>query len=168
MTFQCPREREVGSAIHTGQWPLACEPELRLHVDQCDHCTRVVLIIEALRRDRAEAIQAARLAPPGLLWWRAQRFRRQRAIQEMAKPISFVGWLTLSVASTLAITVIAGQGSPIANGLSLFTDTLSTDRFWQVAWTSLAGGLPAVLLMLSAGTIGLLGCFALYLAIRRE
>jgi hypothetical protein len=164
MKFQCPEEREVATAVLSGRWPLACEPALHLHVDKCDRCASVVLVAEALRRDKAEALRAARLAHPGLLWWRAQLLRRQRAMQEVAKPISLVGGVALSVASITAIILIVAQRSQLADWLSLLTVSLPPDAFWTPA----AGALSAVLLMVSAGTLGLLGCFALYLAMRRE
>ena len=164
MKLQCPEEPEVATAVLSGRWPLACEPALHLHVNKCDRCAGVVLVAEALRRDRAEALQAARLAPPGLLWWRAQLLRRQRALQEVAKPISLVGGLALSAASITAIILIVAQRSQLADWLSLLPDSLPPDAFWTPA----AGGLSAVLLIVSTGTLGLLGCFALYLALRRE
>lgn len=169
MKFQCPREREVTTAVFSGRWPLACEPALLLHIDKCDRCAAVILIAEALRRDRAETIQAAPLASPGLLWWRAQILRRQRAMEEIAKPITFAGSLALYVASIIAIVLLIGQRSRFADWLELFADSFPSGTSWaQVASMPAGEGFGAMLLMLSAATLGLIGCFALYLAIRRE
>jgi hypothetical protein len=35
MLLTCPREKEVKELVERGQWPQACAPELREHVDGC-------------------------------------------------------------------------------------------------------------------------------------
>ena len=168
MKLRCAREQEVVAAIRSGGWPTACEPALRLHVDECERCADTVLVAAALRQDRAEAIQAAPLVSPGLLWWRAQLLRRQKAIEQVAKPISVAGTLALFASIIAVIGLAVGQRSQLAGWFSSVTSFPHLDAFWVPgAWIH-SGTLPVVLLIVSGATLGLLGGFVVYLAFQRE
>lgn len=168
MKLRCPREPEVVAAIRSGRWPMACEPALRRHLDECERCADTVLIAAALRQNRAEAIQAAPLVSPGLLWWRAQLLRRQKAIEQVAKPISVAGTLALITSIIAVIGLVVGQRSQLTDWFSSVTDFPHWDAFWVSGSWMQAGTLSVALLIISGGTLGLLGGFVVYLAIQRE
>jgi hypothetical protein len=86
-----------------GSWPEAASGELRAHVDRCRGCRDLVLVKQAFRAERTAAASAARLEPPGVLWWRAQLRRRNAALARIGKPI--LGAQIFSVAVTLAAAI---------------------------------------------------------------
>ena len=55
MLKTCSRENEVRELVERGQWPQACAPELRAHVESCRSCADYVLITTAFRSARATA-----------------------------------------------------------------------------------------------------------------
>ncbi len=88
MTFTgCQFESEVRVLLEAGQWPHACPPELRSHVETCRSCSDRVLVTGAFRRASAASARAAVLPAPGILWWRAQLRRRNEAVERIARPI---------------------------------------------------------------------------------
>jgi hypothetical protein len=99
----CGREKEVAEMLARGHWPEAASGELRAHVDGCRGCRDLVLVKQAFRAERSAAAGAARLEPPGVLWWRAQLRRRNTALVRMGRPI--LGAQILSVAVTLASAI---------------------------------------------------------------
>ncbi len=56
MLRSCPREAEVKALVERGQWPQACAPELRAHVDSCRSCSELVLVTAAFQRARNQAV----------------------------------------------------------------------------------------------------------------
>jgi hypothetical protein len=87
MKYFCSQEERVTASIQANQWPNACEPELRAHVEQCTVCSDVVLVAQALRQSRTAAVQAAQPLSPGLLWWRAQIRRKNAALERVMQPV---------------------------------------------------------------------------------
>lgn len=87
MKYFCSQEDRVKAAILANQWPDACEPELRAHVEECQVCSDVVLVAQALRQSRTVMPQAAQPASPGLLWWRAQIRRKNAALERVMQPV---------------------------------------------------------------------------------
>jgi hypothetical protein len=87
MLTSCPREKELRELIAGGQWPAACPPEMRAHVDGCLSCSDLALVAAAFRSARAATLAAAKPIPPGVLWWRAQLRRRNAAVERLARPL---------------------------------------------------------------------------------
>ena len=87
-----------------GQWPEACDAELRDHVAGCRACGDLVLVMQSFQAARATSAGAANPAPAGVLWWRAQLRRRNAAVEKIAKPI--VGAQVFALSVTLAIAAI--------------------------------------------------------------
>lgn len=168
MNFKpCPQISELAAALRDGQWPIGCDPALRAHVEECSRCAELVLIAEALRQDRAAVIESAALASPGLLWWRAQLLRRQRAMQQVSKPISLAGQVSLGVTILSVIGLVFWQGSQLADWVVICTQFLTRLGAYAV-WSQAVGIFPPVLLMLGLGVLGFFGGFALYLVCQRE
>jgi hypothetical protein len=72
----CPREGEVQAILRQGHWPEACDPEFRSHVQTCHTCNDQLLVLHAFHAARAQAMQAAGVDHPNLLWWRRIHLRR--------------------------------------------------------------------------------------------
>ena len=105
----CPREPEVKALVERGQWPQACALELRAHVDSCRSCGELVLVTVAFQRERNQAVGAARLGSPGLLWWRAQLRRRNAAVERISRPILGAQIFALAVNLVVAAAVAVWQ-----------------------------------------------------------
>ena len=168
MNFRpCPQTSEVAAAVRDGQWPIACDPALRVHVEKCSRCAELVLIAEALRQDRAAVIESAPLASPDLLWWHAQLLRRQKAMQQVSKPISFAGQVSLGVTILSIIGLVFWQHAQLADWVVICTQF--PNRFGTYAvWSQAVGTFPLALLMLGLAALGFFGGFALYLVCQRE
>jgi hypothetical protein len=111
----CAREKEVRALVLGGQWPAACPAELREHVQRCQTCAEIALVMEAFRGARGASLQAASPVPAGVLWWRAQLRRRRQAVERIGQPI--LGAQIFSFSIILAIAVVlalsqARRGAP--------------------------------------------------------
>jgi hypothetical protein len=107
MLRSCRREAEIKALVERGQWPQACAPDLRDHVSTCGPCSELALVTTAFQRARNQALGAAKLGSPGLLWWRAQLRRRNVAVERISKPILnaqiFAIAVNLAVAAAVAV-----------------------------------------------------------------
>lgn len=110
MLSSCSREPEVLDVVRSGRWPLGCDPELRDHVSGCQRCADVLTIAASLQQSRTTAMQAASLAEPGILWWRAQLRRRAAAIEMMNRPIAGAQMLACSLAALAVAALLVTQG----------------------------------------------------------
>ena len=73
------------------------------------------------------------------------------------------------IASIIAVIgLVVGQRSQLTDWFSSVTGFPHLDAFWVPGTWMQAGTLPVVLLIISGGTLGLLGGFVVYLAIQRE
>jgi len=100
----CSRENELRVLAARGQWPDEADSELRAHAASCRRCCDLLLVAEAFRKARAASTASAQLAPPGVLWWRAQLRRRQAAIEQITRRL-----LGVQI-SALAATLLGGVG----------------------------------------------------------
>jgi len=164
----CVRERELAAAIHQGQWPIARDAKLLAHIEECPYCTDLVLIAEALRDFRNEAIEAAPVASPGLLWWRAKLVRRNRALERMGKPISFTGLSAIGLSILGASALVFWQRSQVTDWLSGLDLASADSSRINAMWSQAVMTVPPLLLLLALGAFGLFGGIALYLALWHE
>jgi hypothetical protein len=109
MLRSCSREAEVKALVERGQWPQACAPELRTHVDSCRSCSELALVTAAFQRARNQAVGAAKTGSPGLLWWRAQLRRRSVAVERICKPILSAQIFALAVNLVVVSAVAVWQ-----------------------------------------------------------
>lgn len=105
----CPHESEIAGLLHRGHWPQASAPDLHAHAEQCTACRERILLTQAFARERAATAQAARLEPPGVLWWRAQLRRRNAAIERIQRPILGAQVFAVAVAVVAAAAFFASQ-----------------------------------------------------------
>jgi hypothetical protein len=135
----CAREKEVRALVLGGQWPAACPPDLREHVQRCQACAEIALVMEAFRGARTSSLHAASPVPAGVLWWRAQLRRRRQAVERIGQPI--LGAQIFSFAVILAIAVVlalsqARRGAPWLDWFSQLGHSLATG--FADLWSSTA------------------------------
>lgn len=155
-SYFCLQQERVTAAVQAGQWPDACDPELRAHVEGCQTCKDVVLVVRALRQSRNAAIQAPHLPSPGLLWWRAQIRRRNVAIERVTRTVAVAEAVAVLLVVVAAIALIEWQHQHLAGWLSS-------------VWGPLANVVQVPgLLMLGVSTLVIFGGVAMYLFKAKE
>ena len=170
----CPREKDVAAELASGHWPHAVAEELMRHSETCGRCGELVVVTVAFRQARANAVAGARLAAPGLLWWRAQIRRRNEALERVERPLVGAQIFTLLLALAAAGGLAAWEAR---RGLRWFwwsTDEPggSMKAGWQAfgaeAWAQLQamGKWDSELLVPIVLMVALLTGVACYLAFR--
>jgi hypothetical protein len=162
----CTREKEVAESLERGHWPDACTAELRAHVAGCRVCGDLILVTQAFRRARADAADAARLAPAGGLWWRAQLRRRNTAIQRIGRPILGAQIFALAVSLLVAGGLLVSQGLHWMSWLEALPQSLHLEALWPSTLPNFAGGLSLLVPVLA--TVALLSGVVVYLASEKQ
>jgi hypothetical protein len=103
----CIREKEITALVERGGWPDAAAEELRGHAAACKGCGQALTLLLAFRRERAQAVGAARLEAPGVLWWRAQLRRRNAALEKIGRPLLGAQIFAVAVSLIAALAVLA-------------------------------------------------------------
>jgi hypothetical protein len=176
MLHPCSREAEVKALVERGQWPQACAPDLRAHVNACRSCSELAVITDAFRRARNEALRTAKLGSPGLLWWRAQLRRRHVAVERISRPILsaqiFAIAVNLAVATSLAVWQ-ARQGLAWLTWVQQVLHDFNSQWLGSILPTDLfsagSGSLMNPLVLISAFSIlALVGCVVVYFASEKQ
>lgn len=171
MTFRvCPREKEVRSLLTLGHWPQACTPELHAHLRECRSCADLVAVARAFQTARADAAASAPLAPPGLLWWRAQLRRRNAAVERVGKPVLRAQIFAFSVCFLFAVGVLVSQATHGLRWLSWMrlpqAPTLHLEALWPAAIFNSSWTLPVLIPVFL--TLALLSGVVVYLASEKQ
>ena len=172
----CPREHEVKTLVERGQWPQACAPELRTHVDHCRSCSELAVVTAAFQRARNQAMGIAKLGSPGLLWWRAQLRRRNTAVERISRPILSAQIFALTVNLLVAVAVAVWQAR---HGLAWLTWLQQLPHGIGTQWLSslvpmgpfdsgVASLLSPLILIAAASAIALIGCVVVYFASEKQ
>jgi hypothetical protein len=167
----CSREKEVRELLLRGQWPGACDSQLRAHVEGCRLCGELVLVITAFRSARSESAGAANLGSAGVLWWRAQLRRRKAAVESIGKPV--LGAQIFALAVTLAIAGVfaasqARRGTQWRDWFSGLPHSVAV--YFADLWTS-ASAMPVWGLLLAVCGLAAVALFSgvvLYLDRQRQ
>ncbi len=167
----CAHENEVAEVLRRGQWPAACAPELRAHVNACRLCGDFVLVAESFQQARAEATSAAWSGTSGALWWRAQLRRRNAAVERIGKPILGAQIFALAINLILVAAFLAYQARHGVGWLSWLEQlpesyNLQLDQLGQSAL--LNPGWSLAVLIPAAATLALLGGVVVYLASEKQ
>jgi hypothetical protein len=167
----CSHEKEVADLLRLGQWPIACAPDLRAHVNACRSCGDLVLVAETFLHARVQTSGAARVATPGALWWRAQLRRRNAAVERIGKPILGAQIFALTINLFIVVAFLAYQArngvgwlsrlEQLPESYSLHLDNLSQSALLNPGW-SLMVLIPAL------ATLVLLGGVVVYLASEKQ
>ena len=155
-SYFCAQHDLVAATIQAGHWPAAADPALRAHVESCPSCSDLVLVAQTLRQSRTESAQSARLASPGILWWRAQVRRRNSALQSVARPVAVAEGVALLILLVAVIALAAWQHDQVAAWLGTVFGPLSN-----------IAQIPGAL-MVGLGTLLVFGGFAVYLLLAKE
>lgn len=177
MLRSCTREKEVKDLLERGQWPVAAAtaPELRAHVSGCRSCGDLVLLTAAFQRARREAVDAASIGTPGVLWWRAQLRQRNAAVERIGKPILGAQIFALAVNLLLVVGFVAWQARHGVGWLTWLeqlpqTGSVYLDSLWPAAisGTDWEPVLTPMVLILALATLALLGGVVVYLASEKQ
>lgn len=152
----CSQHESVVAALRAGHWPEGCDPALRAHVETCDSCSDLVLVSQTLRQAHTQTMQQARMAPTGILWWRAQLRRRNAALESVTRPVAVAEKLALLVLLLAVVALLAWQHTQIVAWFANVWEPLSNMAQIPVA------------LMIGLGTLLLFGGFAVYLFTAKE
>jgi hypothetical protein len=167
----CKREAEVKALLERGHWPQACDEELSAHVAGCGTCSDRVRLTEGFRQARAQAMAAAPLVAPGLLWWKAQLRRRHVALERLNQPVLSAQILVLSASLLAGVAVCVFRLRTGAQWLGWLksaplavADALT--QLWNVGLGGSGWMLTASIMAISAAV--LLGGAIVYLAAEKQ
>jgi len=169
----CLRDSEIKSMLLHGHWPHACNPELRTHIDACPQCRQQVLLAHTFQNARTQAVQAATVPHPGLLWWKAQLLRRNAALRQVGRPVTTAQIFALVVSIAAAATILIRQSQTDSNWFSWLSapfTALHVDAtsFFVSTRADLTSAFGPILLAGAVGTLLLLGGVIVYLASDRQ
>ena len=162
--IRCSHETRLWEALASGQWPQACESELRDHVAACRECSELALVATSINSDRHEAEAVANVPPSGAVWWRMQMRLERESKQAAARTVrrAHSAIVALTVGSLLLVLAM--------------TSLLRAGWSWLVATLPKSGDLaammpaapPLTIVILVSVTLAVITPLALYLAVAEE
>jgi hypothetical protein len=157
--YSCSWEKELTLTLGRGQWPQACDPNLREHVSGCRECQDLVLVTQALRETRVQSERVGPIGSPGTLWWRAQLRRRNEAIERVTKPVA-VAATTGLLGIFAALCVAVWRWGDVARWMDVFQSSSDSSLSrWTGLWAAFSSSNAWVIAVLIAGA-GILAFFA--------
>jgi hypothetical protein len=165
----CSRKQELAEVLKAGHWPDACEASLREHVGGCSECSEQVLLTQAFKAARAEAVAHGTLYHPGTLWWRAQLRRRNEALQKLNQPTQWFSGIALLSMLVVLVGFLAWQRQSVAGWLHWLGDlSHSSSLRMESFWSGAAANWNWLLVLSCAVSLLLFGAVALFLSTNRE
>jgi hypothetical protein len=161
----CPRENEVRELAEHGQWPVGADGELRTHATACRACGDLLLVAQAFQKARVESLAAAKLPPPGILFWRAQLRRRNAAVERLTRPLLGAEILAL-VATVMAAFGFAGFEA--RHGIEWLTWLEQFGQSGSLQWGALLSQSWAWVILSGFAAVVLVGGLAVYLTSERQ
>lgn len=161
--FPCSRADELAAELKAGHLQDAWDPSLREHVENCRHCSDVIVVTQALKGARSESVESAHIPSPSMLWWRAQLRRRNEALERISKPTSWVGRFALLSTLLVALVLLVGQVQQIGEWLRRLTG-ITNSHTLSLGTQSPSSAWSVVLMVLTFGALALLGGYIVYLA----
>lgn len=155
MKYFCSQEERVKAAIQANQWPDACGLELRAHVEECQACSDVVLVAQALRQSRTATTQSAQPASPSLLWWRAQIRRKNAALEQVMQPVVVAEKVAALIIVLALVALLLWRRADVSGWLA-------------GVWAPLSSMAILPVLLGTAATIAIFGGVAVYLLRTKE
>ena len=162
--LSCPRSRELESVLKSGCLPSAWDDSLRHHVQTCSECRDFVLVHQAFRTERREAITTLPAISPGVIWWRAQLRKRKEALELLSKPTSFAGRFAFLSTVGVALVFFIWQGADVSQWWSWISNLSTSSASHLESFWTVPSGWSVLLPISMLGLLALLGGFALYLA----
>lgn len=171
MLRPCPHEKEIAALVQRGQWPDASPAELRAHVESCRTCGDFVMLAQAFRSARTEAMAAANPGSAGVVWWRAQLRRRKAAMEKIGKPVLGAQIFALSVTLVIAVVFIASQARQQSTLIGWFSQLPHSFTGYLGSLWSSASSMPSWGLLLAVcglAAVALLSGVMLYVDRQRR
>lgn len=103
---ECPREAEIVSAVHAGQWPQGEGAELARHAAQCGVCREVAAVACGFDAERRSVNRVVSVPSAARVWWRAQMRSRLEAAEVAAQPLTVAQGIGAACAIALALLSI--------------------------------------------------------------
>jgi hypothetical protein len=157
----CARTAEVRELLRLGHWPQAAGAELEAHVRGCRRCGEMVLVTQALGAAKASSMNAARVEPPALVWWRAQLRRKHEAVQRVERPMRAQMLVVLAV-----VCVGLGLAFRLSGGANAWRAWVSAGA--EAVVRSGVGSLGMGLVVASAVALAMMTGLAVYLTVERK
>jgi len=155
----CSRQQETTQALHKGTFSA----ELQAHIAECHDCSELLTLSQAFRQSRAEAMQAARLDSPALLWWRAQLRQRYSGVERVTRPVVLVERFALLSTVVAALAIVAWQRSAILDWMGSITDALQSSSL-----PGSSGGWMVAVIVAGAGALISFSGLAMYLLAKHD
>jgi hypothetical protein len=167
MRGECPRSADVAAALMAGGLSGGCpDDDVRCHLEACQPCADLALVIAALRAERAKDRLQAPVPSAGLVWWRAQLRQRQQAARMATAPVTALHLLTLAFGLALAVALAWwASGSIGAGALVLHARSIPA---WLSSPSTVSPALVRYGLGLAASAWLVLAPVAVYLVLRRD
>jgi len=167
--YPCSREKDISVALKSGQWPDACDLDLRAHVEACARCSDLVLVTRSMQEARANTMAKVRLEPPGVIWWRAQLRRRQEAVERIGRPMSRAQGFALVVNLLLLVWLAASQAKDGARIFGevwgqLWQSPVLQPSTWPSSLVAVLASLNPILMGAALGLLILVGGVAFFVA----
>jgi hypothetical protein len=167
MLTSCNREAELLDLLRRGSWPLAGDPELHEHVQECRRCSEVLLVAQALLASRAATDAASPLPDPGILWWRAAIRRRSAAVERMNQPLAGAQGFALVLAALTLLGLIVTQAHHGLHWLLWWSAMQDSSAIAEpLQWLG-AHSSNLLLVVPALATLAVLGGMAAWLAVER-
>lgn len=165
----CSRDKEVRALAERGQWPQAAPPELLAHAGGCRACAEVALVAQVFRKARADARGPQAHISAGTIWWRAQLYRRNQAIQQLDRPILAAHIFALTLTLVLAAGFLIDQTQQGINWFSRIETFTRESLSLKILRDAAVSGTVAAWLLVSVTLTGILLCAAaVYLAFDKD
>lgn len=100
---ECPREAEVVSAVHAGQWPFASGTDLARHSSECAVCREVAAVAFGFDLERRSVNRSISVPSAARVWWRASMRARMDAAEVASQPLTVAQGIGAACAAALVV-----------------------------------------------------------------
>jgi hypothetical protein len=161
MKYFCSHQEKLALELRQGRPPEVWDKELRAHVAACRSCSDLLLVAQSLQQDRISTVNAAQVASPGALWWRAQVRLRNGAMERVTRPIAVAEKFALISITAVALALIVWKRSQFLGWLLGLADLPHAGTL--PAAPSLIDGWTTLFMAAGLGTVAICAGLAMYL-----
>ena len=149
---QCSREREILTAVRSGDW----SPELEKHRNSCLDCAELTIVVAALTGDAEDLMALPEPLPdPTSVWLRARLASKERDFRRATRAIVWVQRAAAGVALAIGLAFAPVIWRAIKNAAAVF------DLGSPVLDIPRAAGSPLLVVVCSMVILGLLAAWEL-------
>jgi hypothetical protein len=114
---QCPSEQIVVKSIKSG----FINDEIAAHIQSCNDCRETVKIVQFFQTNTVSDLPPKNLPSAGLVWWKSRLRNRQKAAEQVAKPI----YIVQCIGSVIALVTFLWLMTRDSTGFSSLDSGLS-------------------------------------------